>query len=241
MARHRFRFFGIQQSEHLWLIEGDEATHLAKVLKLSAGNEIEVTDGKGTWVVGEIQSQPSQKGINVVPKEITQQAKPASINLAIGALKTSSFDEILPALVELGVSEIHVFLQEKTDKKRISTKIETRWKRIIIGALKQSKRAWIPTIHTHKSLNGYLEHVNNTSVDTHRIMLDATATESLNEIPLPAHKPIELILGSEMGLDKQESELLLTEGYHSARIGPHILRATTAAVASMAIVSAKIG
>lgn len=238
MSRHQFCFIAEKESDTIWRIKDSEARHLKKVLKLRAGDTVELTDGEGSWGFGRIEDIHDSQSISIRIVQMNFYEQLSQINVVIGALKPSSFDDILPALVELGVHEIHLFSQSKTDRKRLNSKLLERWNRILIAAIKQSKRAWLPKICLHNSLQDYLDQAK--SRLPQGIVLEPDAASSLSNIEIETDRPINLVIGSESGLQIEELSSLKDKGYQPCKIGPHILRATTASVAAMAIVSARL-
>lgn len=59
-------------------------------------------------------------------------------------------EDLLPSLVELGLSEIHIFSQEKTQKYLFSEKIIERYEKIVLSACKQAKRNFLPKLRLWK-------------------------------------------------------------------------------------------
>ena len=147
-------------------------------------------------------------------------------------------DEILPALVELGADAIHVFQQPGTEKSRLSDKAVARWQRIITGAVKQSKRSFIPAISTHESLNSVLNLASQSNLQP--LVLHDEATTSADSAPIPDAGWM-TIIGSERGFSGAELAVLGDRRVPSVQIGRHILRAKTAAIAVCAILGLRRG
>ena len=128
---HRYRFFGKRLSDEIWEIDSSEYNHISNVLRISKGDSVEVCDGKGSWSIGSF-SKISKREITIlVDESFFDEASPKSSEIAIGALKQQSMDIILPDLVELGVTEIHIFSQADIAKSRLNEKTIARWNRIM--------------------------------------------------------------------------------------------------------------
>lgn len=237
LVKHRFRFLGQADATGHWTLSSEDAHHVQKVLRLNLGSEIEFCDGRGNWGVGTITGLGKQ-GVQVEALESSYEpSSECDLVLLIAAMKPASFDELLPSLVELGVDRIWVFAQNHTDRKWLSGKVLQRWQRLVASAMKQCKRSWLPELDCFTSMEAL---VNSVEIDSfaNRIVLDPSAELSLIETPLQKSSTL-LAVGSEKGLSPMELQLLSGHGFLSARIGQHILRAYTASLAGVSVLSAR--
>lgn len=232
---HLFRFIGAKDGGR-WVLGDEETQHLAKVLKIETGAEVEVTDGRGAWCRGVV---VDIKGKVTVIDEIEfhhEPKPPVFVTLAVGAFKPGALDDVLPAAVELGVDEVIVFQNAGTAKFRVQESAQKRWDRIIHQSIKQCKRAWIPTVRVLESVDALVE--DTAAVSGLRIVLDAAGEEALHEVMLSVRSErILLVIGSEKGLDASELALLRRSGFTGARLGRNVLRAVTAVPAAMGVVA----
>jgi 16S rRNA (uracil1498-N3)-methyltransferase len=245
--RHLFRFIGKEIDPHTWQLSEEESHHLSKVVRLSSGDSVKVTNGCGLWAVCSVDT--IGKNSTILRVNNTEQGESARyidtrpdprIILGIGALRHGSLDEILPGLVELGVDSLHLFHQPGSAKDRLADKTVSRWERLIAQATKQCKRSWLPHIHTHDSLQALLQwpEIHNDSLG---LCLTPNAPETLLEaLERDTFRPTKqtiLIVGGEQGLSSEEEKLLKTASFQGVRLGHHILRAVTAAVSATAVTS----
>ena len=232
---HLFRFFGHEIGPDRWSIEQDELVHLRKVLKMRAGDTLEVMDGCGRVAKGTLAEVSKELGlVDITSIQITE--KPSTKKaLAIGALKPGDLDDILTDLVELGLQEIHVFQQTDTAKFRTGDKPKERWQRLIRSAVKQCKVAWCPSITAHDSLHQTLIALADFQ---QKFVLDATGQNHLLESVQRPTTSVALIVGSERGLNPGEIEVCQNAQFRMVKMGGNILRARTAAVAAAAILDA---
>jgi 16S rRNA (uracil1498-N3)-methyltransferase len=135
-------------------------------------------------------------------------------------------------MVELGVDALHIFHQANTAKSRLHEKAEQRWSRIVLSAMKQCKRSWLPTIHTYPSLQLALDGLPETL--SQRVVLTDDASTPLTCFS-PGLTGIAAAVGGERGLLESELTLLINQGFQTAQLGPNILRAKTAAIVTTAI------
>ena len=268
MSKHVFRFFASPTSAIQWTLDAEDAHHALKVLRLPAGETVEATDGKGNLIRGTLlpTGKESADITNISIIHTTHTAEPVAgsdtisriqLELAVGALKPGDLDDVIPALVELGVDRISVFITEETGKNRIADKSVERWNRIIRTATKQSKRLWLPELATYDSINDWLDGLPKPSeilTDNARWMFaepepdhgpdteDRKTKSGFHAIQgfsirgdgKSADWPLMLtgLVGSERGFSAKEVQAVLEQGFMPVSLGAHVLRARTAAIAA---------
>jgi 16S rRNA (uracil1498-N3)-methyltransferase len=216
----------------------EEVAHLTKVLRLPVGAEVEATDGRGNWCVGRLAAVGSREAAITAETEGYRASHSKRLVLALGALKHGAFDEILPGLVELGVDQIRIFLQEGADRTRIAPKAVDRWARIARQALKQCKRVHLPEIAVHGSLAALLTAVGE-EAGLAKLVLEPSADQGLLSALGAGFAPagatgVVLVVGGEQGLSAGELGALRSQGFIGTSCGDGILRAVTAALAAVA-------
>lgn len=234
---HTFRFIGSRQPTNRWELSGEEAHHLAKVLRLNLGTTVEVCDGAGLWATGTIESiAPGAKSVSIITdgQLHIERAAPWPLHLCLGAQKPGSIDDLLPSLVELGADTLHVFQQEGSAKSRLAGSAVDRWHRIITGAIKQCKRARLPDVVIHQSA---AELATAIPSSMRRLIMDPTGAATLasalsRDVPTSGAA---LVVGGEKGLSPAEHDALTAAGFTGARLGSHVLRAYTAAIAACSV------
>ena len=232
MSAHRYRFFATQHSDREWHIEADEADHVSRVLRLEAGCDVEVTDGRGRWAIGKLVNNRG-KSIRVECSSAHTETPPTwRITIAVGALKPGAIDDVLPGLVELGIDRILIFQQLGAAKARLHDNAFVRWQRIIQNAVKQSKRATLPDLQIFGSLAQLLP-----AMSGQGLVLAPGATTALFHLVSQLDGDLGLIVGGERGLDQDELSLAKAAGYTTVALGPTILRAVTATLAAAAVTS----
>ena len=231
---HRYRFFGKRLSDDIWEIDASEYNHISNVLRISKGDSVEVCDGKGSWSIGSF-SKISKREISVAVEEsFFEEPSLKASEIVIGVLKPQSMDLILPDLVELGVTEIHLFSQADIAKSRMNEKLVSRWNRIIEGSIKQCKRSWVPTLVTHKSLEDVMSYKSYDD-DFSKFIAFHEGEALVSQVFNSSKSKVVTVVGGEKGLSDQEFKCLKESGFVEASVGPHILKAMTAAVACAAV------
>lgn len=245
--KHLFRFLASPISgSKQWTITEEEFRHLSKVLRLSIGDEIEMTDGRGTIALGSIVSIEKNHATVEITKtdKIPKPTRPLA--LAIGALKPGSVDDVLPFLTELGLDEIVVFLQEGDAKVRIAEKVIERWHRILLAAVKQSKRVWIPELKVYNDVITFLDGISGRF--DHKLLLDQEAFIAFLDAPCFREETcteqgggqgILTLVGSEKGFNEAEISSFKQAGFVPVRFTENVLRACTACIAAAAVMALK--
>lgn len=235
MARHLFRFFCKDWQPDSLVLEGEEAKHAQQVLRLKLGDPAEFMDGKGREGHGTIaEIGKGRVKVQIDRQWLRSRPEPAVI-LALGALRKGELEEILPALCEIGVDAIHIFLHEGSPEYLLQSGQEDRFNKIMTNACKQCKRAYLPDIFFHRTLSAFLQSPHalpaKQSYWCHPEGKSAMELfRSAPELSLPCKDPVLLIVGAEGGFSAREEEFLRDQQMQSLNFGHRILRAKTAAI-----------
>lgn len=132
-----------------------ESQHAVKVLRLMAGDRIDVADGAGTWYGAEI-TRPHPKHCEVrILEKTTAPPRPYHVHLAIAPTKNLDRTEwMLEKCVEVGLDEIS-FLQTRYSERRV-LKLD-RLHGVAVSALKQSGQGWLPKLNALVRFQEFLE------------------------------------------------------------------------------------
>ena len=159
-------------------------------------------------------------------------------------LKGEKMDWVIQKATELGVSEIvpiesqHSVVQLKAD--RVDHQL-ARWQRIALEAAQQSEQWRIPTVAKPQSLSALL-----TSVVMGMLTLmlverrDGKSLQTVN-LPQDATGSILVLIGPEGGWSQEEAQIAKQAGIQPITLGEHILRAETAAIATISILQSRLG
>lgn len=146
-------FFEPALAERPVLSEG-ESHHAVKVLRLSAGDVIDVADGAGGWYRAEIAvPHPRRCEVRILSKTEFP-PRPCYVHLAIAPTKNlDRIEWMLEKCVEIGLDEIS-FLQTRYSERRV-LKLE-RLLGVAVSALKQSGQGWLPTLNPLRPFENFL-------------------------------------------------------------------------------------
>jgi len=234
MTRRRFHAppNAFNLTEQTVTIDSDEARHLRDVLRLKAGDEVYVFDGRGREFRCTVSTSKRDAAELRIEAEV-EPAKPESqlqLNLCVALLKGEKFDLVVQKATELGATKItplitryaDIHLRDESD----ATKRVSRWQRIALEAAKQSGRAFVPEISLPLRFEVALD------LDGLGVMFSERDGEALEHLTRQAaHSSVTALVGSEGGWSDEEIENARARNFHVITLGGRILRAETAAIA----------
>ncbi len=203
----------------------DEVQHF-KSLRIREGEGLVVTDGRG----GVFLCEAANPGTGEVRVQSLEHKAPETLQIQLiqGIAKGDRDELALQASVELGCTSVVAWQAEhsvsrwtgKEDKNR------ERWQQIAIGAMKQSRQAFLPEISGPLS-TAALRPLG------HGIILDPTAELSLAELDRE-FASYSIVVGPEGGISDSEIDQLKRAGFVSYRLGDAVMRTSTAGPAAIA-------
>ena len=236
----RRRFIANQWTPATASLTGDQAFHLARVLRAEPGQIFEVVAG-GFLHRAEILSVSEDEVLFTLHEELEADAA-LPLHLLLAVFKFDHMEWAIEKATELGVSRITPVLARRTEKHlaQAAAKRADRWRRIVLEASRQSRRTTIPEIADPIILKSALDREQSPT----RILLSETEqtltlAAALSASVRPAgDESVALAIGPEGGWTPEEMTLFTHYSWTAVTLGPRILRAETAAIASIAIASA---
>lgn len=231
------RFFlpSLPDGEHDTVeLTGPEARHLAQVLRLQPGDEVEFFDGAGRVVLARLETvEPGRVGARALECRREEPDAAPRLVLAQALLKGKKMDFLAQKANELGVDALLPLVTRFCERRDEGETATARRGRIIIESCKQCGRAAPMRL---------AEPVPLAEADFSWAALRLLAWEGERAVPLPEAEiratpgPICLVVGPEGGLHADEAALLRDRGFCAFSLGPLVLRAETAALAAVAMI-----
>jgi 16S rRNA (uracil1498-N3)-methyltransferase len=227
-------------------LHGDQAQHLSRVLRAQPGMEFDVVAGGRAWLARIASIDRESVHFTLLQELETAPALPVTLLLSI--FKFDRMEWAIEKAVELGSSRIVPVLAERTEKhlaQAAGKRIE-RWRRLALEAAKQSRRSDLPEIAEPARLAAVLAASEAPEEDNPplRILLSETEEDQpllrILEEKADSTEEIMLAIGPEGGWTAAEIAMFIRAGWHSASLGPRILRVETAVIAALAVVNAAI-
>ncbi len=220
-------------------ISGSDAGHICRVLRLTAGDVVELFDGTGNGYRARIVAAAPQRVVLSIEASFSLQSEsPLNISLAQAVLKDRKMDDLVRQLTELGIARWIPFYAARSvpvpGKRGVEAR-RIRWEKIALEAVKQCRRGRIPQIAPVSTFGEVLA----ASIDHDLSVLfweGASQGFDLAGEGVPKPKSILLVVGPEGGFDLREVEQATAHGFLATGLGPRILRAETAALAACTLV-----
>ncbi len=221
------------------VLAGAEGRHAATVRRIRPGEVICLADGRGGLAECTVTAaEPDQLRLAVDHRR--QLAAPQPRLVVVQALAKGDRGELAVELMtELGVDAVVPWSASRSvvrwQGERGGRALE-RWRSTARAAAKQSRRAWLPEITEAHST---AEVVNR--IGAGALILHESATDPLGAAELPASGELAVVVGPEGGIDPAELAAFTAAGARPVRLGPTVLRASTAGAAALAVLSVRTG
>ncbi|HVL33279.1 MAG TPA: 16S rRNA (uracil(1498)-N(3))-methyltransferase [Actinomycetota bacterium] len=211
-------------------LTGDEARHAARVLRITPGESVTISDGRGTVVEGVVTDAAASKvDVEVRARRFVEAARPTVV-VYPAIPKAGKLDFVVQKLTELGVDRIAPWVAARSVVRWDAAKVRTngdRWRAIAWESSKQSRRAWLPQVDDPTGFPDVAEGT---------LVLHEEATVSMRAaLPGPGAEVIFIVVGPEGSLDAAEIDRFVAKGAMPVTLGPTILRTETASIVGAAL------
>ncbi|HTN45262.1 MAG TPA: RsmE family RNA methyltransferase [Flavipsychrobacter sp.] len=212
---------------HLLSLEGDLVKHIVQVLRMQAGETLQLTDGCGGVATVTIQS--ASKKTCVVSINSIEKFKPKQpcLHLCVAFTKNASRNEwLLEKATELGIASIQPVMSTRTEKFHPK---EERWRNILVSAMLQSKQYYLPELKDPASIASVISAHSNTPqqcIAHCDIEFDRQPVYDFFE----QEKDTVFLIGPEGDFTKDEILLAVENGFKGINLGMNRLRTETAAM-----------
>jgi 16S rRNA (uracil1498-N3)-methyltransferase len=217
-------------------VSGPEARHAVTVSRLKAGERVSVGNGAGLIAEGEVVSAEAG-AFEFVVDAVSRVERDGPAVILAQALAKGDRDELaIQAATELGVDAVIPWSAARSISRWEGAKVAKgidRWMAVVREATKQSMRAWLPDVLdlvTTKQLALL-------GSETRLLVLDPTASTPLSAL-VPDGRDLLLVAGPEGGIAPEEFAAL---GGERVRLGPEVLRTSTAGPAAIAVLNVALG
>lgn len=216
-------------------LAGDAARHLTRVPRVEPGQRYEISDGSAAWLAEIAEARGPRVVFRVI--EPVETAKLAvRITLCAALVKFDRLEWMIEKATELGVERIQPVEAARSEKGlfQASAKRAERWARIAREAAEQSRRLRAPEILPAVRLEDCLK----ARVGAGYRLEEASAPPLARLLAAEPAVEVRLLVGPEGGWTLEERAAAAQAGWLPASLGPRVLRAETAAIAAVAVVSA---
>ncbi|MBO5339024.1 MAG: 16S rRNA (uracil(1498)-N(3))-methyltransferase [Clostridia bacterium] len=213
------------------IINGEDAHHISRALRMAVGEKIEVCDFNSTVYDCElIEFNDKDVVARVISQSLASSEPKHKITLYQSLPKGDKMETIIQKSTECGACRFVPFRSEfcivKLDSKD-GRKKQERWQKIAESAAKQSGRGIIPNVCEPMDFKAAVEDAMKASLvifcnerETEKTLKDALCNKKYSDISI--------IIGSEGGFSQKEAEYITSQGAISVTLGKRILRCETA-------------
>jgi len=221
-------------------LNDDAANHVGRVLRMTAGQQVQLFDGSNQVFDAEIlRADKKSVEVSVLSGETDDRESPLHIHLGQVMSRGEKMEFTIQKSIELGVSLITPLFSErcgvKLDAERLNKKIQ-QWQKIAIAACEQCGRNVIPEIRPAMDLEAWCAE----SDDGIKLNLHPRASASINTLPLPVSR-IRLLIGPEGGLSAEEIAMTARYQFTDILLGPRVLRTETTALTAITALQVRFG
>jgi len=219
-------------------VEGDDAAHLARSLRATAGERIVLVDDAGREHGLLLDRVAADRVEGAVEWSRQATGEPRIEVHVVQALAKDGMDELVEALAEMGAAAIWPVATRRTvvrlDARRAAHRVQ-RWNAIARNAAGLAGRARMPEVHGLSDLGDVRAAL---PAGARVLVCSTTAQTPLARVDLAPTSRVALCIGPEGGFDPDELAALDGEQVH---LGPRVLRARLAGLVALATVLAAAG
>jgi len=210
---------------------GEEAHYLRRVVRIRPGEAVTASDGEGT--LAELVVLEAGEEVRAEVRARRTVARGTALEVWCGAPEGDRADWLVEKLAELGVATLHLVDAERGRWERAAQR-STRWERLAVAALRQSRSAHRLRIVAPEALAGSLPAAGHPGP----AYLADPAGAAFRPDPPPGPAIAGAAIGPSGGFSDWERKLLESKGFTPTRLSPSRLRTETAALALAALVLA---
>ncbi|TXI85693.1 MAG: 16S rRNA (uracil(1498)-N(3))-methyltransferase [Crocinitomicaceae bacterium] len=202
------------------VLSEEESKHACRVLRLKVGDQLRLLDGVGGSYVAEIaDDHPKHCQVSIVSYTFEQPAE-QEIHIAIAPTKNNErLEWFLEKATELGITEVSLVVCSNSERKQVK---EERFEKILIAAMKQSQRTYLPRLNGLISFKDFLrKHPQGAIAHCY-----AGEKKAIKDVMKPSNYPI--LIGPEGDFSREEVDAALQLGYDVVSLGTNRLRTETA-------------
>lgn len=231
-----------------YLLAGAEGRHAGVVQRRAPGERVDVVDGAGRRLVGEVEAV-GPDGVRLRVRELVVEPVPAPRLLLVQALAKGDRDELaIEAATEVGADGVVPWQAERSivvwrgDR---AAKSRARWLGTVRTAAKQARRAHVPDVDVALTSAALARRAREVVEGGGAVLvLHEEATTPLAGAVLPpagAAADVLVVVGPEGGIAERELADLVEAGAQPVLLGPHVLRTSTAGPVALALLAQRLG
>lgn len=233
------RYFYVPDAAHNNVLPEEEANHAVRVLRLQEGDEVMLMDGAGSFFRASITlSAPHHCHYQIVESLPQEPIWKGRLHLAIAPTKLMERMEwMAEKATEVGFDELSLIECQYSERRVVKL---PRLEKIVVSAVKQSRKAWMPELHDMISFKQFIA----SHPGGHRYIAHcydeiprSSLFDELRKLPVaqavPSADPIIVMVGPEGDFSIDEVRMAVEQGFVSVDLGKSRLRTETAGLAAI--------
>jgi 16S rRNA (uracil1498-N3)-methyltransferase len=217
-----------------FVLDGPEGRHAATVKRLRVGEELVLSDGSGVLVRCAVTAVTKDAlSLHAVERWSDPEPTPRVV-LAQALVKGDRGELAVELATEAGVDGVIPWRASRCVAKwedgPRGAKALGRWRSTVREAAKQARRSRVPFVDEPVTTAQLSQRVSSSALT---LVLHESATDRLADVEIPAAGDVLLVVGPEGGITAEELEALRSSGARVVRLGPTVLRASTAATVAL--------
>jgi 16S rRNA (uracil1498-N3)-methyltransferase len=218
------------------VLDGAEGRHAAVVRRVQVGEPVTLVDGEGLRVDGAV-TEVHRDRVLIAVHARTADPEPQPRLVVVQALaKGDRGERAVEAMTEVGVDEVVPWAAERSIAKWRDAKPLEKWRSTAREAAKQSRRSWFPIVSDLADTSAVAERLTKASS---AIVCHESATTPISDANVPPSGDVVLVIGPEGSITDDELAAFAAAGASTYRMGPTVLRTSTAGVVAAALLLAK--
>lgn len=226
------RFYCPDLSPSQLTLDDEQGSHARRSLRLSAGDAVELFDGAGEIAEGRVAEVKKRVSIDIIQRRQAPRLSPV-VDLAVALPKGARADVLIEKASELGADRVIPLITQRSVVEPRDSKMR-RFDRLCVESAKQCGRAYLMQIDEPTPLSDV---INRADHDLKWIADTSLAGESVHKMPSGTGlgERVIVLIGPEGGWTDTERQAARDAGFTPQRLGPHVMRIETAALAAVAI------
>ena len=214
-------------------LPAEEAAHAVRVLRLQAGDEVTLTDGKGNFYRAEISVASNKRClVNILETQPQEPLWQGHLHIAMAPTKNMDRTEwFAEKATEIGFDELTFLNCRFSERKVIKTE---RIQKILVSAIKQSLKARLPRLNEMTDFNKFVRQpFNGQKFIAHCYEGEKPLLKDI----LKQREDALVLIGPEGDFSEEEVKLAIEQGFQPISLGRSRLRTETAALVACHILN----
>jgi len=229
------RYFYVPDAASTNELPAEEAAHASRVLRLESGDEVFLIDGAGCFFKAQLTLVTKGRCLYDIVERLPQE-KTWNGRITVAMAPTKVIDRVewtLEKATEIGIDEFSLLNCSFSERRNV--KLE-RLDKIVIAAVKQSRKAWKPLLNDLQPFEGFVNRPRKGAKYIAHCYAEIDKKDLYGELlQLNGDEEVTILIGPEGDFSIDEVRLAMGEGYVPVSLGQSRLRTETAALAATMI------